>query len=122
MPQLISDRSALTGAQPNSLISFRLEHIYFCSQTVKFACESAGFRVGHGEVIYPGVPTQAFFGEVKPPAAPVTKFLLVTRLDAQSGALTAIKALRALRTRGGDATLADRKSTRLNSSHTVNSY
>lgn len=106
MPQLFTDRSALTGAQPNSLISFRFEYIYFCSQTVKFASESAGFRVGHGEVIYPGVPSQAFFGEVKPPTAPVTKFLLVSRLDAQSGALTAIKALRSLRSRGGNATLA----------------
>jgi glycosyltransferase involved in cell wall biosynthesis len=36
----------------------------------------------------------------------VTKFLLVGRLDAQSGALTAIKALRSLRSRGGNATLA----------------
>ena len=106
MPQLFTDRTALTGAQPNSLISFRFEHIYFCSQTVKFASESAGFRIGHGEVIYPGVPTQAFFGEVKPPSAPLTKFLLVSRLDAQSGALTVIKALRSFRARGGSATLA----------------
>ena len=73
---------------------------------MKFASESAGFRVGHGEVIYPGVPTQAFFGEVKPPTAPVTKFLMVGRLDAQSGALTAIKALRSFRNRGGNGTLA----------------
>src|SRR5439155_24553353 len=106
MPQLFTDRSALTGAQPNSLISFRFEYIYFCSQTVKFASESAGFRVGHGEVIYPGVPSQAFFGEVKPPTASLTKFLLVGRLDAQSGTLTAIKALRSLRSRGANASLA----------------
>src|SRR5262249_43172867 len=83
-----------------------LEHIYFCSETVKFATETAGFRVGHGEIIYPGVPTQVFFGDVRPANSPVSKFLVVTRLDAQSGALTALKALRTLRGRGSNATLA----------------
>ena len=106
MPQLFAGNNPLTAPQPNSLISFRFEHIYFCSQTLKFASETAGFRVSHGEVIYPGVPTELFFGEVKPATAPVTKFLLVCRLDAQSGGMTAIKALRALRDRGGNASLA----------------
>jgi glycosyltransferase involved in cell wall biosynthesis len=106
LPQLYAGDGPFTSAQPNSLATFRLEHIYFCSQTVKFATETAGLRVGHGDVIYPGVPTQVFFGEVKPASAATTKFLIVSKLDAQSGALTAIKALRSLRTRGGHATLA----------------
>ena len=105
MPQLFDNENPLGTTHPNSLISFRFEHIYFCSQTVKFASESAGFRVSHGEVIYPGVPTESFFAEVKPVSAPLQRFLLVGKLDAQSGALTAMKALRAFRTRGGNAVL-----------------
>src|SRR4051812_21295414 len=106
IPQLFDSENPLGTSHPNSLISFRFEHIYFCSQTVKFACEAAGFRVSHGEVIYPGVPTESFIGEVKPANAPVQRFLIVSKLDAQSGALTAIKALRSLRTRGANAILA----------------
>jgi glycosyltransferase involved in cell wall biosynthesis len=106
LPSLYAGDGPFTSAQPNSLATFRFEHIYFCSQTVKFAAETAGFRVSHGEVIYPGVPTQTFFGEVKPASATTTKFLIVSKLDAQSGALTAIKGLRALRSRGSTATLA----------------
>lgn len=106
IPSLYAGDNLLNSAQPNSLATFRFENIYFCSQTVKFAAETAGFRVGHGDVIYPGVPTQTFFGEVKPQSAPLTKFLMVARLDAHSGALTAIKALRTLRSRGSNATLA----------------
>lgn len=106
LPELFNSDNPLGTSHPNSLISFRFEHVYFCSQTVKFACEAAGFRVSHGEVIYPGVATETFFGEVKPAAAPVQRFLFVGKLDAQSGALTAIKALRALRNRGSNAVLA----------------
>ena len=106
IPGLFTADNPLTAPQPNSLIQFRFEHIYFCSQTVKFASETAGFRVAHGEVIYPGVPTETFFGDVKPSSAPVAKFLVVTRLDAQSGVLTVIKALRALQGRGGSAALS----------------
>ena len=103
---LFTSENPLTAPQPKSLIQFRFEHIYFCSQTVKYAAEAAGFRVNHGEVIYPGVPTETFFGDVKQANAEISKFLVVTRLDAQSGVLTAMKALRALRERGGKATLS----------------
>jgi glycosyltransferase involved in cell wall biosynthesis len=106
IPALFTGDNPLNSPHPNTLIQFRFEHIYFCSQTVKYATESAGFRVAHGEVIYPGVPTETFFGEVKPASAPISKFLVVCRLDGQSGVLTAIKALRALRGRGGSATLS----------------
>jgi len=106
IPQLFDSDNPLGTTLPNSIISFRFDHVYFCSQTVKFASESAGFRVSHAQVIYPGVPTETFFGEVKPPSAPVSRFLFVGKLDAQSGVLTAIKALRALRNRGGQAILA----------------
>lgn len=82
---------------PNSLNAFRFERIYFASPWLKEAAENAGFQVAHGEVIYPGVPTQAFVGEVKPGSAPMEKFLVVSSLHKRSGVLCAVKALQQLR-------------------------
>ena len=91
---------------PNSIPAFRFDRLYFCSQALKEATEQAGFRVSHGEVIYPGIPAQQFVGEMKPATAQVTKFLLVGKLDAQSGGLTAVKALAAARDNGVKASLS----------------
>ena len=81
----------------NSLNAFRFERIYFASPWLKEAAEVAGFQVGHGEVIYPGIPTQNFIGEVKPASAAVEKFLVVSALHKRSGVLTAVKAVQHLR-------------------------
>ena len=59
-------------------------------EALKEATEQAGFRVSHGEVIYPGIPAQQFVGEIKPASAPFTKFLVVSRLDARSGGTLAV--------------------------------
>ena len=97
IPEVYGEAADLAGVTPNSIPAFRFDRLYFCSQALKTATEQAGFRVSHGEVIYPGIPTQEFVGEMKPASAPARKFLIATRLDAKSGVLTALKALEATR-------------------------
>ncbi len=92
MPELYTE-----GSLPNSLSSFRFERLYFASPWLKESAEAAGFQVTHGEVIYPGIATQTFVDEVKPPSAPVEKLLVVSPLHKRSGVLTAVKAIHHLR-------------------------
>ena len=82
---------------PNSIAAFRFDRLYFASQSLKQTTEEAGFRVNHAEVIYPGIPTQSYVSDVKPPTAPFSKLLIVGTLDAKSGVMTAVKALRLAR-------------------------
>jgi len=93
LPSVYGLPSSLAQVQPNSIGAFRFDRLYFCSRALKEASEQAGFRVNHAEVIYPGIPTEIYVGDVKPKSAPVTKVLLVTRLNPESGALTAVRAL-----------------------------
>lgn len=95
--ELYGPPGALERIEPNSIGAFSFPRLYFCSQALKAEAEQAGFRVAHGEVIYPGISTDRFIGEVKPSSAPVTKFLLVTRLTPASGVMTALDALRQAR-------------------------
>lgn len=82
---------------PNSLNAFRFDRIYFASPWLKEAAETAGFQVAHADVIYPGIPTQTFVGEVKPAGVAVDKLIVVSALHKRSGVLTAVKALQQLR-------------------------
>jgi glycosyltransferase involved in cell wall biosynthesis len=61
--------------------------------------------VRHAAVIYPGI-TAAYIGEIKPPGAPMSKLLLVSRLTEESGAMTALKALQIARQAGLKITLS----------------
>jgi glycosyltransferase involved in cell wall biosynthesis len=106
IPQVYGDGGALSAVQPNSIPAFRFDRLYFCSQALKTATERAGFRVSHAEVIYPGLRTQLYVGEVKPGSAPATKFLIVAHLDSRSGVLTAIKALEIAGENKAQATLS----------------
>jgi glycosyltransferase involved in cell wall biosynthesis len=106
IPDVYGTGSGPGALAPNSISAFRFDRLYFCSQALKEATEQAGFRVNHAEVIYPGIATQQFVGEMKPADAPVTKFLVVERLDAKSGVLTAIKALEIARDQHSKATLS----------------
>jgi len=106
IPEVYGDAATLAKVNSNSIPAFRFDRLYFCSQSLRDATEQAGFRVSHGEVIYPGIPTQQFVGEMKPATAPVTKFLIVARLDARSGVLTAVKALDAALNQNTKATLS----------------
>jgi len=92
MPELYAEHPP-----PNALHAFRFDRIYFASPWLKESAEAAGFQVAHAEVIYPGVATQNFVGEVKPASAPVEKFLVVTSLHKRSGVLCAVKAIQQLR-------------------------
>lgn len=97
LPMLFGDAKTLATVEPNSIPSFRFDRIYFCSQTLKQLTETVGFVVSHAEVIYPGIQTQQFIGEIKSAAAPVEKFLIVSKLDKESGVMTALEALRQAR-------------------------
>lgn len=93
LPSVYGAPEALEAVEPNSIAGFRFERIYFCSQALKTQTEQAGFKVSHAEVIYPGIPAEQYFGEVKPPSSPVNKFLIVSRLENESGVMTALQAL-----------------------------
>ena len=100
MPELYADNPL-----PNSLNAFRFDRIYFASPWLKEAAEQAGFQVAHGEIIYPGIPTQNYVGDVKPASASVEKLLIVSTLHKRSGVLTALKAIQELRKAGARVSL-----------------
>ncbi len=106
LPQLYGNAAEIAAVQPNSINAFRFDRLYFCSRSLKEAAERAGFRVNHAEVIYPGIPTQQYVGEVKPASSPVTKFLMAAQLTKQSGLLTALQALEASLAQVPGATLS----------------
>ena len=102
---LFGDAKVRAAVEPNTIAGFRFDRIYFCSHALKNLTEQVGFAVRHAAVIYPGI-TAAYIGEIKPPGAPMSKLLLVTRLTAESGAMTALKALHIVRQAGLKMTLS----------------
>jgi glycosyltransferase involved in cell wall biosynthesis len=97
IPEVYGPPQAVAGVPPNSISAFRFDRLYFCSRALKEVTEQAGYRVSHGEVIYPGVAAQQFVGEIKPPSAAFKKLLVVGRLHEQSGVMTAVEALQQAR-------------------------
>jgi glycosyltransferase involved in cell wall biosynthesis len=94
---IFGDAKTRATVAPNSIAGFRFDRLYFCSGTLKEITEMSGFCVTHGDIIYPCISTQAFFGELKPASAPIKKFLIVANLTPQSGVLTALKAIKRAR-------------------------
>jgi len=97
IPALFGDAKTRAATQPNSIEDFRFENLYFCGEWLKKQAEAAGFRVSHAEVIRPGISTQAFIGDVKPPSAPVKNLLIAAELNDHCGVMTALKALKIMR-------------------------
>ena len=93
IPEVYGRPETVAGVQPDSIAAFRFDRLYFCSRALKQTTEQAGFHVSHGEVIYPGIATELFVGDVKPAAAPLKKLLVVSRLDESSGVMTAVQAM-----------------------------
>ena len=93
IPEVYGRPELVAGVQPDSIVAFRFDRIYFCSRALKQVTEQAGFHVSHGEVIYPGIATEHFVGDVKPATAPLKRLLVVSGLDESSGVMTAIKAM-----------------------------
>ena len=106
IPEVYGPSKVTAAVQPDSISAFRFDRLYFCSRALKETTEEAGFRVSHGDVIYPGIPTHLFVGEVKPASAPIRKLLVVTRLHEQSGVMTAVKALAEARKNNVQASLS----------------
>lgn len=101
LPELFDAPDSTVLLKLKGLTIFHFERIYFCSQSIKELTEQGGLQVSHGEVIYPGIPSEQYFGEVKPRALPVNKFLIATRLTKESGVLTALKAFQMARREPG---------------------
>ncbi len=97
IPDVYGPPETLATVAPNSVLAFRFDHIYFCSQSLKEKTERAGFQVQHAGVIYPGVRAELFAGVLRPQSAPVHKLLIVTALTSKSGVKTAFEALRLVR-------------------------
>jgi glycosyltransferase involved in cell wall biosynthesis len=95
VPELYGKKS--DHVQPGSIGAFHFDRLYFCSQALKQEAEHTGFRVAHAEVIYPGIPTEKFWCEPKPVGDTPKKFLIVSRLSARSGVMTALQALKLAR-------------------------
>ena len=95
VPELYGKRA--DNVQPGSISAFHFDRLYFCSQALKQEAEQAGFRIGHAEVIYPGIATEKFWNEPKPVGNTPKKFLIVSRLSAGSGVMTALQALKLAR-------------------------
>jgi glycogen(starch) synthase len=106
VPELFGKRRTEAHLAPSPVTACRFDRIYFCSEALKVQAGEAGFQVSHAEVIYPGISTQTFFGEVKPIGHPVKKLLVVTRLADGSGVMTALQALRSVREIGVKVTLS----------------
>jgi glycosyltransferase involved in cell wall biosynthesis len=90
---------------PDSIGHFHFKRLYFSSHSLKQGAVQAGFRVSHGEVIYPGVPTGRFMGDVKPSDQRVKKFVIVADMNRQSGVATALHAIERLRQQKPDVSL-----------------
>lgn len=106
IPELFARGKDVPAPAPNSIGVFRFDRIYFCSRSLKEQAEQAGFKVSHAEIIPPGIPTEHYVGEVKPPSVPMEKLLFVGRLHRASGLITAVKALQLLRAAGRRAHLS----------------
>jgi glycogen synthase len=106
VPELYVGSHSSPDVQPGSIGAFHFDRLYFCSQVLKHEAEIAGFRVGHAEVIYPGIPTEKFWSEPKPLSITPEKFLIVSRLSAQSGVMTALQGLKLARDHGVKAQLS----------------
>lgn len=94
VPELFGDN---VNPQPGSIGAFHFDRLYFCSHALRRRAENAGFRVAHAEVIYPGIPTDKFWNEPKPQSSVPKKFLIVSRLTATSGVMTALQGLKLAR-------------------------
>jgi glycosyltransferase involved in cell wall biosynthesis len=105
IPAIYGDEKDRANVEPDSVADFRLDNIYFCSQTLKQLSEKVGFCLTHAAVIYPGI-TAAYIGDVKPAKVPVKKFLVVSRLTEESGVRTALKALKIVRSARLDVSLS----------------
>ncbi|MGA2175371.1 MAG: glycosyltransferase family 4 protein [Verrucomicrobiota bacterium] len=105
LPGLFAEGKARAAVEPDSIAGFKFDHIYFCSQALKRLTGQVGFCVRHADVIYPGI-TAAHVGAIKPPGAPMTKFLIISRLNEESGVMTALKALKIARKAGLRVTLS----------------
>src|ERR1044071_1938656 len=106
IPDVYGALRSETEPAPDSISTFSFQRVYFCSRSLKESTCRAGFRVSHGEVIYPGIPTQLFVGDVKSSATPVRRFLVVSTLDDRSGVMTAVQALSYARRNHAQITLS----------------
>ena len=105
IPALYDHDDAPGSVEPNSIHDLPLRRLYFCSRALQQTTENAGFHVSHGAVIYPGIPTQLFRGEVKLASPTTMKFLVSAALVKDSGVMTAVQALRIVRERGAKCSL-----------------
>jgi glycogen(starch) synthase len=75
----------------------RFPRIYFCSRSLLNFTEAAGYRVGHGGVIYCPLDMERFKSTPRPASAPLERLLYVGRLTEDKGIMTALRAMAFLR-------------------------
>jgi glycosyltransferase involved in cell wall biosynthesis len=106
VPELYGKKGENGAVEPGSIGAFHFDRLYFCSEALKAETERAGFRVAHADVIYPGIPTERFWAEPKGTGVIPKKFLIVSRLSAKSGVMTALQALKLARENQVEASLS----------------
>jgi glycogen(starch) synthase len=77
----------------------KFPRLYFCSKALRKLTATAGFDVMHGAVIYCPVDIEKFHGTPRTAKEPLRKLLLVGRLAADKGVLTALKAMKQVKGR-----------------------
>ncbi|HUL51445.1 MAG TPA: glycosyltransferase family 4 protein [Candidatus Nitrosotalea sp.] len=105
IPEVYGSEKEVAAVAPDSIGAFRFDRLYFCSLGLKQKTLQAGFHVNHGDVIYPGIPTELFVGEVKT-SPTIKRLLVVSRLNDSCGVKTALEALRLARETNKHITLS----------------
>ncbi|MCF7708661.1 MAG: glycosyltransferase family 4 protein [Verrucomicrobia bacterium] len=104
--KMLRDGERMRRLPPLFMLQFRWRRMYFCSEALKEETLDAGYDVENAPVFYPGIQTQRFGSEVKPPDARVEKLLIVGSMDETSGAMSVLEALRLCRERGRNIKLS----------------
>jgi glycogen(starch) synthase len=84
-------------APTNPVRHLDFQRITFCSRSLREFTEAAGFKVGHGAVIYCPLNINRFTGQPKSLSAPMQGLLYVGRLTEDKGVMTALRAMARLR-------------------------
>lgn len=105
LPALFDTDGAPGTVEANAIRDLPMRRLYFCSLALQQLTEQYGYHVSHGAVIYPGIPTHLYSGEVKLASPKTMKFLVSAPLVKESGIMTALEALRIARERGAKCSL-----------------
>jgi glycogen(starch) synthase len=84
-------------APTNPIRHFKFQRLHFCSRALQESTAAAGFKVGHGAVIYCPLDLERFNSPPKTAAQPLQRLIYVGRLNEDKGIMTALRAMALVR-------------------------